>query len=378
MAMGGETGLMRRSFRETSRRIRRLFPRRGDPSPDGVASDSTVDGSPPTAFGGLGDGPDTRSTETSEPLRRPQAGSEPDAATDEADRPRPRRDAPPGPVRLVIADVDGTLVDGRGELSRTVQTACRRLLDHGIALILATARSPRGVYRTQRELTGVPLSIACNGAIIWNRLAKRPLHHRPLEPELVREIVNVAREVEPEVMIGLEQLDGWHTDRWPRRIISVLPDLTPPDSVRPLEALLGEPVTRLNLIALPERMTAIRYAVSAAFWRTRRVSVFPGDRHLMQLTHPYADKAIAAQRIARRLQISGDEVMVIGDGPNDLGLFSWAGFSVAVANACRPIRQAADVIVASNDDHGAAEAIEKYALAPAPGHSAGEPAEPAG
>lgn len=279
-----------------------------------------------------------------------------------AARARPPLDAPSAPVRLVIADVDGTLVDSRGELPRAVQQACRRMMADGVGLVLATARSPRGVYRTQRELSGASITIACNGAVIWERHSRRALHHQPLDVPLAGEIVALAREIEPDMMVGVERLDAWHTDRWERQIVSVLPDLTPPDSVRPLDELLAEPVSRLNLIATPQQMIAVRSAISRAFWQTRRVSVFPGDHHLMQLTHPFVDKAIAAQRLARRLGIDRESVMVIGDGMNDLGLFGWAGFSVAVANGCRAAREAADVVVGSNDDYGAAEAIERYVL----------------
>jgi hydroxymethylpyrimidine pyrophosphatase-like HAD family hydrolase len=55
--------------------------------------------------------------------------------------------------------------------------------------------------------------------------------------------------------------------------------------------------------------------------------------------------------------------MAIGDGPNDLGMLEWAGFSVAVANATVSARELADAVVPSNDDQGVARAIGRFVLA---------------
>ena len=83
---------------------------------------------------------------------------------------------------------------------------------------------------------------------------------------------------------------------------------------------------------------------------------------MIQITHPLVDKGIALQRVAMRMNVKPEQVMVIADADNDLGMMEWAGFSVAVANAADQVKQLADAIVPSNDDQGVARAIHRYVL----------------
>jgi hydroxymethylpyrimidine pyrophosphatase-like HAD family hydrolase len=55
--------------------------------------------------------------------------------------------------------------------------------------------------------------------------------------------------------------------------------------------------------------------------------------------------------------------VAVGDNANDVGMLQWARVGVAVANAVRPALDAADAVVASNDDDGVADAVEAYVLA---------------
>jgi Cof subfamily protein (haloacid dehalogenase superfamily) len=62
------------------------------------------------------------------------------------------------------------------------------------------------------------------------------------------------------------------------------------------------------------------------------------------------------------LGISPDEVLALGDADNDIEMLRMAAIGVAMANAMPMVKQAADVIVASNDADGVAEAIERFVL----------------
>lgn len=54
--------------------------------------------------------------------------------------------------------------------------------------------------------------------------------------------------------------------------------------------------------------------------------------------------------------------MAIGDGSNDLDMVANAGVGVAMGNAVRSVKEAASLVVASNDEDGIAEAIELLIL----------------
>jgi hydroxymethylpyrimidine pyrophosphatase-like HAD family hydrolase len=74
-------------------------------------------------------------------------------------------------------------------------------------------------------------------------------------------------------------------------------------------------------------------------------------------------KAFALERLCRRLGVARDQVVAVGDMPNDLAMLAWAGTSVAVANAQQSVLEVADQVTASNLDDGVAQLLERIIAA---------------
>ena len=75
------------------------------------------------------------------------------------------------------------------------------------------------------------------------------------------------------------------------------------------------------------------------------------------------DKAASIARLADKLGIRQEEIVAVGNAGNDLTMVEYAGLGVWVDNVTPELRDRADAIVASNNDHGVAEVVEKYILA---------------
>lgn len=82
----------------------------------------------------------------------------------------------------------------------------------------------------------------------------------------------------------------------------------------------------------------------------------------VHITHELATKKHALQALLARLHVDHHNVMVVGDGGNDLPLFELAGVKVAMGNGADELKQRADWIAPGVDDDGLARAIEKYIL----------------
>lgn len=266
---------------------------------------------------------------------------------------------PPKPIRLIVVDVDGTLLDSDSRLNRSVTQACRAAERAGCAVILATARGPRMTDWIAQTLDITAPTINYNGALIWNPVNRQTQYHETIDEDVARRVVHAVREASPSIMVALEVLDRWYTDR----VDPAFEQLTPPDSVGPLKMFLAAPMTRITLLGAPTVIGSAMAVVREQFWQAGEIALYQPDPTVVQIVHPLADKGIAAQRVAQRIGISADEVMAIGDATNDLGMLSWAGFAVAVANATPAVREIADVVVPSNDDVGVARAIHRYVLA---------------
>ncbi len=261
-------------------------------------------------------------------------------------------------VRLLAIDVDGTLLRSDARLSQGAVQACRAAERAGCVVVLATARGPRMTSWIIQALDITAPTINYNGALIWNPLDSVAQFHEPLAPDLADRIIADARSIDPQVMVAVEVLDRWFTDRIDRRF----DQLTDPDLIAPLSSLLTNPVTRVTLLGMGESFQRILVSIREKFWQHREVALFNPDPQVIQITHRLVDKGIALQRVAMRMNVTCDQVMVIADADNDLGMMEWAGFSVAVANATDQVKQLADAVVPTNDDQGVARAIHRYVL----------------
>lgn len=82
----------------------------------------------------------------------------------------------------------------------------------------------------------------------------------------------------------------------------------------------------------------------------------------IHITHELATKKHALQALLAHLNVQVDEVMVVGDGGNDLPLFELAGWKVAMGNAAEELKAQADWIAPTVDEDGLAVAIEKFVM----------------
>ncbi len=264
--------------------------------------------------------------------------------------------------RLLAVDIDGTLLNRAGELPDEVAAACRKASDAGCAVVLSTARSPRTAASVYEALSLDTPMINFNGAMIWRPWSGGAAYHAALDPATAREVIEVARAASPDLVLGVDILDRWYADQVDLRFQTESGPLIEPDDVGPIEDFLESgPITRLSIFGLPHFTRALAPLVRDQFWRARRIGLFE-EPMLLQVTHPLVDKGIALQRVARALGVEQEAVLAIGDGRNDLGMLEWAGFGVAVANACEEAQRLANVVAPSSDALGVAEVIQQYVL----------------
>ncbi len=275
---------------------------------------------------------------------------------------RPRLERPAARIRILAIDVDGTMLSSDGRLPQGVIDACRAASRAGVAIVPATARPPRSMQSILQTLGTEGPTINYNGAVIWNPLERRAQYHEALAAELVAEIIQHSRAILEEVVVSVEILDKWFTDRVDPGLHTETSRAFDPDYIGTLASFLDQPVTKLMLLAEQAKLLPVLDMVREMYWSQRRVSIFVTDPHIIQIAHPLVDKGIALQRIAKKLGCTREEVMAIGDGPNDAGMVEWAGCSVAVENGCDIVKSLADQIVPSNDDLGVAKAIQRFVL----------------
>jgi len=263
-------------------------------------------------------------------------------------------------LRMLVADLDGTLLDPSGGLRPAVAAAVHRAIDRGVVVVLATARPPRSSAALRRELRIDTPGIYYNGALVADPSGEILLHD-PIPPAAAAKVIAALVAEDPRAVVGLEILDRWYVNR-PGAFDDVATARAgwEPDYVGPLDPCLATPVTKI-LAASPGRDCA-KIEEAVAREAGDLVTATRTDAWLLQVMHRGVTKSRAAALIAGRFGVEPGEVMALGDSWNDVDLVEWAGFGVAMGNSPEVLRQAADAVVESNAEDGAARAVEKYLL----------------
>jgi Cof subfamily protein (haloacid dehalogenase superfamily) len=263
-------------------------------------------------------------------------------------------------VRLVAVDLDGTLLTDSKRVSKQTTHALACLPDRGVKVVIASARPPRSVRHIYQALRLDTLQINYNGALIWNEQERAPVFHRPMAGALVRGIIDHARDMFDEVLVTCEILDKWYTDRADETFTTETGKLFKPDVIAPLDEFCNQPLTKQMLLGEARMILRLEPLIAEAF--SDRVSLVRTDDNLIQIMDKRVSKAIALHKVATHYGIRMSQVMAIGDAPNDVGMLQVAGVAVAMDNAHELVKQEADWIAPSNNDHGVHAALKRYGL----------------
>ncbi|MBX2851156.1 MAG: Cof-type HAD-IIB family hydrolase [Phycisphaeraceae bacterium] len=258
-------------------------------------------------------------------------------------------------------DLDGTLLRSDKKLVMYDAVAVKEAVRRGVKVVLATARPPRSSRGIHNKLgLDTPL-INYNGASIHDVEQDRSTFHQPLCSETAREVIEMARSIEPSVVVSIEVLDKWYTDHDDPAFKTETARRFKPDYIGPLNLPLSLPITKLMLLFHAERLSPVRDAIVTEF--AGRAAFPQSDATIIQVVHAEVDKAAALALVAAGYGIAPERVCAIGDAPNDAGMLQWAGLGCAVASAFGGARDAADVILEqTNDERAVGLAIERYVL----------------
>jgi Cof subfamily protein (haloacid dehalogenase superfamily) len=257
-------------------------------------------------------------------------------------------------IRLIASDLDGTLLRPDETVSDRTRAALAAAKEAGITVVLVSGRPPRSLGPIAERIGVGGIAICANGAIVWDLDAGTMLDSTPLAADLATRLVHDLREAIPGALFAVELEGGFGREAgWSDGLVATPPDELEADA---LELITG-PVTKLLV-----RHPSLPFAEVAE--RARRavgddaVVTWAGLR-LVEISAAGVTKAFALERLCRRLGVAAEEVVAVGDMPNDLAMLDWAGRAVAVANAVPEVLEAADEVTAANVDDGVALLLER-------------------
>ncbi len=262
-------------------------------------------------------------------------------------------------IDLVAIDLDGTLLTDTKQVSTRAVGALFLARRRGVRIVIASARPPRSVRAVYQALKLDTWQINYNGALVWDEPNRKAVFHDPMDCGLTRMMINHARDLYPEVLVSCEILDRWYTDRADQPYVTETGRLFRPNVVAPLDAFCVEPITKLLLLGPAEMMGTLATLFRAAY---PTVTVIHSEKELLQITHHRVSKASALTLVAHAYGVPMARVMAIGDAANDIPMLQVAGVAVAMDNAPPSVKNVADWVAPSNNDHGVHAALKRFGL----------------
>ncbi|KQC38501.1 MULTISPECIES: HAD family hydrolase [Frankia] len=257
------------------------------------------------------------------------------------------------PPALVATDLDGTLIRSDGTVSARTRAALRRVERSGATVVFVTGRPSRVMAGVVAQTSASGLAICANGALVFDLDSGVPVSHRFLEQATALRLARAIRAAVPDAVFAVESgvrfgREPAFETMWPdpEELVAAFPEL-----------LLALPATKLLVRRGGQPFTEV-YDVIVELAGTDAV-VTTSSVDLVEIAGPGVSKAVALAELAAERGMTARDVIAFGDMPNDLPMFAWAGYSVAVANAHPDVLAAADEVTASNDEDGVAIILER-------------------
>jgi Cof subfamily protein (haloacid dehalogenase superfamily) len=263
-------------------------------------------------------------------------------------------------IRLIAADLDGTLMGESRRFSLRVQASLQQVKLQGVHFTVATGRIFAEALPYLRQLPITAPVVCSQGGYIRSVGSSCPLHEAVMDLELAQEVIHLSRRAEWHLHIYLDDVAYTEQPIGTEELYRQLHGMR----VRAVPDLLGfldrPPAKFLIMTGDHDEATKLDEALRAQF----------AGRLLVVRSHPVfvegnplgASKAQGLAWLSSHLGISRQAVMAIGDQDNDADMVAWAGLGIAMGNATPLVKAAARHVAPPVEEDGVAEAIERFVL----------------
>ena len=265
--------------------------------------------------------------------------------------------APEIPVRLVATDLDGTLLQPDGSVSRRTVEAVRAVRRAGIHVVPVTGRPPRATWEVAKAAGIGPLGVCANGAALVDVSTMEVVELEPIEVAAATALVRSLRLSLPGALFAAEQAEKlayepgfFEVERsWEdfyQRVEDILDALAP---------------KTMKLIVRQPGCSAGDLIAHLTDGSSHRMSLTSSGLGWVEIAAEGISKAYGTRRVCQLLGVEQNEVLAVGDYYNDLPLLAWAGRTAAPANALPEVLAVADRMLPSNGEDGMAQLLEELA-----------------
>lgn len=265
------------------------------------------------------------------------------------------------PIKLIAIDIDGTLINSNNQLTQATIDALEAAAKAGIHVCISTGRPLTECREYTDQLPGMRYMVTCTGAQVMDLQTGKDIFRKALSADELRMLYRIisAYGTIPDIFDENNGIHNRASDIADEAFWGVF-----------LETVQKNHIAEEDLDAYVENYQGVSNKVHMYFrelshkpklWAELKQLPYeimesdPCDLEIMPLG---IDKGIGLQKLAEYLGLKAEEVMALGDGGNDVGMFRYAGTAIAMKNASETAKAAADRVSRyTNNEDGVAKEV---------------------
>lgn len=271
-------------------------------------------------------------------------------------------------VKLIALDMDGTTLNNEGKISGRNRKTLEKAAAKGVNIVIATGRPRSALPKDVLEIGAIRYALTSNGARITDLAEGKTIYENCMSPLAAERSVELLRNYHCVIecfIDGVAYIDKWYYDEVKqsgesfRSVSYILNTRNPVEDIYQFilehrnsienininfEDISEKPAMRERLLTIPEA------TITSSF------------NHNLEIGGATTSKADALEHMCQIFGVGQDEMMAVGDSPNDIAMLKASGIPVAVGNAKDEVKAVARYIAPTNQEDGVADAIEKFVL----------------
>ena len=271
-------------------------------------------------------------------------------------------------VKLIALDLDGTTLNKQRVISENNRRALNAAAEKGVNIVIATGRPFSALPKDVFEIPAIRYVLTSNGAAITDLKENKIFYENCLSAKAVEAAVEMLRQHDYVVECFVngaayiekeyyEHIKAGHKTY--RHSAYILETRNPIENIYDFILEHKEHIENLNVNFEDLSEKPVMWE---KFKTLPEATITSSFQHNLEIGGETTSKAAALREMGKLLSISTDEMMAVGDSPNDIAMLLECGLPVAVGNAEEEVKAVARYIARSNDEDGVADAVEKFVL----------------
>lgn len=261
--------------------------------------------------------------------------------------------------KLIAADMDGTLLNNKSELTEKTIETVKKLIKKGGIFTISTGRPVQGLKTVIEKLELRGPMITYNGAMLIMAEDSRVVFHKKLEDTDAAMILDMGRRLNTTMAVWsdnklyVNEMNDRVNDY--KKISGVEPIVIDKD-----DEIIKQGITKILWYDTVENVN--KYLVMLKDYVKHTAKFCTSKPTFIEFFNSGVSKAEGICKLSEMYNIKTDEIIAVGDGYNDLEMIQAAGLGVVMANAPDDLKKLADYIAPSNEEDGVAEVIQRFML----------------